>query len=262
MKVSSFVSLHVTFNFISLYVTMTLGRSIQSEETSKNSEFDNNKQLDVTTYHIGKTDKEKIHKMATIVDALEKLGVLDTSQKNCYTVEKIVKSLQTEGDATYRVGIYLYIKEVNNNNNKDSSTSLQGDSLSKQSSSNSSSELSSNSSLSSSSSDSDEGNCENLTGTPINSDGGSVKTGTGKISSSNSRTGDDASKTKHPDKHSNHISVSLLNFILQVLFVLERSTGKASRLRRSCRGNTKKGPNLIFLHLFVSKTFELREFKF
>ena len=223
MKVSSFVSLHVTFNFISLYVTMTLGRSIQSEETSKNSEFDDNndnKQLDVSTYHTGKTDKEKIHKMATIVDALEKLGVLDTSQKNCYTVEKIVKSLHTEGDATYRVGIYLYIKEANNNNNKDSSSSPQGDSLSKQSSSNSSSELSSKSSLLSSSSDSNEGNCENLTGTPINSDGGSMKTGTGpgKISSSNSRTGDDASKTKHPDKHSNHISVSLLNFILQVLF--------------------------------------------
>ena len=253
MKVSSFVSLHVTFNFISLYVTMTLGRSIQSEETSKNSEFDDNKQLDVSTYHTGKTDKEKIHKMATIVDALEKLGVLDTSQKNCYTVEKIVKSLHTEGDATYRVGIYLYIKEANNNNNKDSSSSPQGDSLSKQSSSNSSSELSSKSSLLSSSSDSNEGNCENLTGTPINSDGGSMKTGTGagKISSSNSRTGDDASKTKHPDKHSNHISVSSLNFILQVLFVLERFMNKASLLRRSYCGGTKKGSNLIFLHLFV-----------
>ena len=227
MKVSSFVSLHVTYNLISLHVTMTLGRSIQSEETSKNSEFDDNKQLDVSTYHIGKTDKEKIQKMATIVDALEKLGVLDPSQKNCYTVEKIVKSLQTEEDATYKVGIYLYIKETNNKNNKDAS-SPQGDSLSKQSSSNSSSELSSNNSLLSSSSDSDEGNCENLTGTPINSDGGSMKTGkgAGKISSSNSRTGEDASRTKQPDKHSNHISISLPNFIPQVSFVLKRSMGK------------------------------------
>ena len=203
MKVSSFVSLHVTFNLMSLSTTMTLGRSIQSEEPSKNSEFDDNKQLDVSTFHIGKTDKEKIQKIATIVDAFEKLGVLDPNLKNCYTVEKIVKYLQTEDESTYKVGIYLKIKETNNKNNKDDSKS---DSLPKQSSSNSSSELSSNNT---SSSDSDGGNCENLTGTSINSGGGSVKpdTSVGKISSPNSRTGDDASKSKQPNKHSNYISI-------------------------------------------------------
>ena len=48
----------------------------------------------MSTYHIGNSDKGKIQQMATIVDSLEKLGVLDPSQKNCYTVDKIVKSLQ------------------------------------------------------------------------------------------------------------------------------------------------------------------------
>ena len=177
---------------MSLYVTLTSGRSIQSEEPG-NSEFNDK---DVTTYRIEKTEKQKIEKMAIIVDALEKLEVLDPNQKNCYTVDKIVKTLDTDGGGTHKVGIYLYIKEANS---KDSLKSLEDSSLSEQSSTNSTSGLSSNSSSLSDSSGSGEGSCENLTGTPINLSRGSAKPnkGSNKVSSANSRTAGDASKTKH-----------------------------------------------------------------
>ena len=145
------VSLPVTLNFISLYVTLTFGRSVQSVKSSENPGLNelNNEAVNVYTYHIGNSDKGKIQQMETIVDSLEKLGVLDPTQKNCYTVDKIVKSLQMEGDSTYRVGIYFYIKESNNdkdNKQKDTSLSPQEQSSSRDFSSNSSSELSSSSS--------------------------------------------------------------------------------------------------------------------
>ena len=158
--------------------------------------------------------------MATIVEALEKLGILDPSGKNCYTVDKIVKSLQTESEKTFGVGIYLNIKEYNtddSSNEKDTSIVDVKDSLAKQSSSNSSAERSSNSSDSTvSSSDSYSGSmaeegCENISGTAIKLNGVSSKTNkiSSKLSSAGSRTGDDApefSTTMQPQERESKIT--------------------------------------------------------
>ena len=179
-------------------MTLTFGRSVYSEEVKDNPTANDldlgNTAVDVSTYRITKSDKEKIQQMATIVESLEKLGILDPSQKHCYTVDKIVKSLQKE-DSNYRVGIYFYIKE--SNNNKENSNSQQDTSpTSKDSSSNSSSVLSS-----SSSSNSTEG-CESLAGTSVKS--GSSSSGSGsQVNSANSRTGGDTSNN-NPPPHKRH----------------------------------------------------------
>ncbi len=197
--------LPVTLNFISTHVTWTWGRSIQSAaQENSNSEFPDGTAVDVSTYHIGPQEPDKVQEMAVVINSLENLGVLDSNKENCYSVDKIVKSLHKQEDKenTYMVGIYLYIKELNNNEQ----TVESKDSSVKHSSLQSSTEVASSSSNDSLVDSGSQDECGNLTGTAVklNTDsrkGGQGQGSTVKVSSANSRTGSDSSTSKQPKTH-------------------------------------------------------------
>ncbi len=65
------------------------------------------------TFTFSLSDKDKLKRMAVIVESLEELGVLDSTRQDCYSVDKIEKSkeLAQENKDIWKIGIYIYVKE-------------------------------------------------------------------------------------------------------------------------------------------------------
>ncbi len=68
------------------------------------------------TFTFSLSDKDKLKRMAVIVESLEELGVLDSTRQDCYSVDKIEKSkeLAEESQDIWKIGIYIYVKEKSN----------------------------------------------------------------------------------------------------------------------------------------------------
>ena len=76
------------------------------------------------TYTFSMSNKDKLKDMAIIIESLEKLGVLGSSEKDCYSMDKIVKSKERikGSEDTWKVGIHIYVREKS----KEGDTSQKG----------------------------------------------------------------------------------------------------------------------------------------
>ena len=65
------------------------------------------------TFLISSKDETNIQHVATVIEAFEKLGVLNPSQENCYSLEKIVRKLEEgEEGEEWRIAVFLYVRDL------------------------------------------------------------------------------------------------------------------------------------------------------
>ena len=64
----------------------------------------------VSDLYTGESDVN-LEDVANIIDSLENMAVLDSRKLNCYTLDRITKTQEKEGDV-WKVGVFLYVREL------------------------------------------------------------------------------------------------------------------------------------------------------
>ncbi len=182
MMYTASVNTQFIFAFAPLWMTLTLGYSDLDKDTSQlqtNPIKKEKEKSDMDTYTFSMSNKDKLKDMAIIIESLEKLGVLGSSENDCYSMDKIVKSKERikESEDTWKVGIHIYVREKSNEKGASQNGIADGPTTTSSSQTNTSSRDSGNST-----SIIEEDSCATVPGIPlpINDGASNSKAGAGK----------------------------------------------------------------------------------
>ncbi len=104
--------------WVVLVAIATLGATQSSDKVGMSRHFAESQMENEDEKYTYNFDGSEAGKMSYIIDLISALGnleVLTASQHICFSMDKIVKSLETQdsnGDKVWRVGIHLYIQEI------------------------------------------------------------------------------------------------------------------------------------------------------
>ncbi len=69
---------------------------------------------DPLTFAVDLQNEEQTAHLASIIDALEFLGILDSSHERCYTLDKITQSRVPAGSTKTTIAIFFHVEEIVN----------------------------------------------------------------------------------------------------------------------------------------------------